>query len=289
MSIVQYTDYTTPERNRITHSVMNVTPEMAGEWLRLGAPNRHLSKKMVKIYASDMASGRWEYNGQDIIFDNLGHLIDGQHRLHAVIESGKPVLMGVKRGLSQDVFSTIDSGKSRSSSDVIGLIREMSASEQTVSASISRFAMILDRGHSAAATRYTRREVTDYFKKWPVIADIAKVVNLGGRKVLPGTPIGVVWFMATRHGIYTNQDFMDFIDPVFSGENLTKGDPRLALRTWAINSRLKNKGRMATDHAIYAVIRAWQVYSAGNSISALSVPAGGFTNNHIPGQDPSDA
>ena len=64
MNVAQYTDYTMSRPDRVSHTIMTITPEIAQAYLDTGAPNRRISKASVRTYASDMRNGRWEYNGQ---------------------------------------------------------------------------------------------------------------------------------------------------------------------------------------------------------------------------------
>jgi predicted nucleic acid-binding Zn ribbon protein len=69
-------------------SIVYVTPEMAERWLGHNKVNRNLRNRRVDQFARDMRSGRWQLTGEAIKFGKSGNLIDGQHRLWAVIESG---------------------------------------------------------------------------------------------------------------------------------------------------------------------------------------------------------
>lgn len=76
---------------------VKVTPEMADELLALNdEKNRRLSRHTVEKYAEDMSSGRWgrtNTNPIGVMVDDNGRivsLLDGQHRLAAVVMSGVP-------------------------------------------------------------------------------------------------------------------------------------------------------------------------------------------------------
>lgn len=74
--------------------VMTVTSKIAKEWLERNAVNnRKINPNRVRMYAEDMRSGNWKLTHQGIAFDADGQLIDGQHRLAAVVKSGVPVRM----------------------------------------------------------------------------------------------------------------------------------------------------------------------------------------------------
>ena len=67
-----------------------------------------------------MINGDWQLTHQGIAFDTTGRLIDGQHRLHAIIEAGVPVQILVTRGCSASSFSILDRGANRRPSDILG-------------------------------------------------------------------------------------------------------------------------------------------------------------------------
>lgn len=97
-----------------------ITPEMAAMMLETNTNNRPTRLKHVWNLASDMRSGAWQLTHQGIAFDSTGRLIDGQHRLRAVIEAGVSVQMSVTRGCSPQSFAILDQGANRSTSDILG-------------------------------------------------------------------------------------------------------------------------------------------------------------------------
>lgn len=99
----------------------NVTPDLAKKLLSVNYEGqRNISKAHVKKLASDMANGRWVENGSTIVISKSGKLIDGQHRLQAVIDSGCTVPMCICSGVEDEAYVVIDSGKKRSTGDAIG-------------------------------------------------------------------------------------------------------------------------------------------------------------------------
>jgi hypothetical protein len=102
--------------------VMTVTPAMAEKWLAATTfRNRNVSATAVNRYANDMTRGRWALNGESIVIDDNGNVIDGQHRLRAVIKSGVSIQSVVVRGADQSVFPTFDIGAKRGGKDVLSI------------------------------------------------------------------------------------------------------------------------------------------------------------------------
>lgn len=102
-------------------AVINVTPEIAAEWLNANTINRPLRRTVVDGYKAALARGEYRLTHQGIAFAVTGELIDGQHRLTAISEMPAnftlPIM--VTRGLPLEANKGIDQGLKRSHSDVL--------------------------------------------------------------------------------------------------------------------------------------------------------------------------
>src|SRR5690242_16345038 len=99
--------------------IVTVDPEMAQRWLGNNPSNRNIRENLVDSYARDMAASRWEMTGEPIKFDQKDRLLDGQHRLKAVIKAGVAVQMMVVRGLDPRAQLVMDSGSRRTAADAL--------------------------------------------------------------------------------------------------------------------------------------------------------------------------
>ena len=101
---------------------VRVTPTVATNWLGLNyAGQRKLKLSTVARYAREMKHGKWiGDNGQSIVFSSDGWLVDGQHRLRAVIQSGITVEMLVVHSsrTADEIMATIDAGDRRCASQL---------------------------------------------------------------------------------------------------------------------------------------------------------------------------
>lgn len=79
---------------------LDITPDIAADWLSGPTHNRPLSWVKVSRYAKLMKDGKWTTHHQGMAFDAKGRLIDGQHRLWAIIESGCTIRIRVSRNVS---------------------------------------------------------------------------------------------------------------------------------------------------------------------------------------------
>jgi len=102
---------------------VKINPEKAQELLANNAHNRKVTLSRVKEYASEMRNGMWAYNGEAIIVSVSGRLLDGQHRLLAVIEANVEIETELVEGVPDaedgvDTFLTINT-KNRSNVDAL--------------------------------------------------------------------------------------------------------------------------------------------------------------------------
>lgn len=94
--------------------LVRVTPAIAAEYLEQSEKNyRNISQKTVDMYARAMKNGEWLLTPQGMSFDTNDHLIDGQHRLRAVVQSGVTIEAYVATGVPKDREIAIDAGKVR--------------------------------------------------------------------------------------------------------------------------------------------------------------------------------
>lgn len=101
--------------------MVNVTPELARQWLVGNNHNRQLMTTKVIDFTRDIAANKWNSTHQGIAFSKNGTLVDGQHRLHAIVHSGVtvPMLVFVDQPIESHTF--IDGGKKRTMLDIIRL------------------------------------------------------------------------------------------------------------------------------------------------------------------------
>lgn len=96
-----------------------ISPSEARGLLGKNCQNRSIRKTRVEELKELIKTGAWELTHQGIAFDELGQLLDGQHRLTAIAEGTISVPVMVTTGLSASTFSAIDRGLSRTMSDIL--------------------------------------------------------------------------------------------------------------------------------------------------------------------------
>ena len=123
-----------------------ITPEIAAQMLAKNVGNRAIRNHVVKQYAQQMRDGQWRQTHEPIAVDASENVVDGQHRLTAIVQSGAsiwfwlatydhecsavdlPIDMGIRRRMS-DVLR-VDRRATEVASVIHRLVR--SSSEKTV-------------------------------------------------------------------------------------------------------------------------------------------------------------
>ena len=101
--------------------IETITPDAAKDILdKSNRGNRKLRPAVVEKYAKMMRIGDWRLSPEAIVISNTGRLLNGQHRLSAVVKSGVTVRFLTIRGPSDDVFSVLDRGTIRTTADALG-------------------------------------------------------------------------------------------------------------------------------------------------------------------------
>lgn len=153
-----------------------ITPEIARRFLKNNSSNRPLSPKNVDRFLYQMNSGQFILSPQGIAFDIYGRLIDGQHRLHALIKSGKNFPFNVTTGCSPEVFKILDTGKNRSAGDVLSI--EGVKNNRNIAAGIKKH-LLLRKGSKSTAGNARENKITnvDVLNQYNKNADLYQLAH----------------------------------------------------------------------------------------------------------------
>jgi hypothetical protein len=98
-----------------------ITPRLAGRWLERNIVNRPVAKGSVDALKWDLTHAKWKLTHQGIAFSREGSLIDGQHRLHAIVESKTAALLRVSWNVEGEYAAPIDTGYIRRVAHIVGI------------------------------------------------------------------------------------------------------------------------------------------------------------------------
>ena len=179
-----------------TCSVETIGPAEAAEYLKANTRNRKVSRGAVKAYAAAISAGEWRLNGETIKFDADGTLIDGQHRLMAIVEAGAPIRAFVMRGLAPESITTIDTGKARTGGDLLSMLGYSYPNETGAAARMLHFYL-----RPAEAARKKRLSHDRLLAILETHGDLAPCVARAqvkpyANRLTPNTHRGFVYYMA---------------------------------------------------------------------------------------------
>lgn len=102
--------------------VVTITPADAKAYLGGNTNNRTINERAVARYATAMQRGEWLVGNDAICIAEDGTLLNGQHRLSAVILSGAPQQFLVRENVNKDDLKAMDQGNKRLGSDIATLL-----------------------------------------------------------------------------------------------------------------------------------------------------------------------
>jgi len=148
-----------------------ISPEKARQYLETNTNNRNLNAQHVRVLANEILEGRWQVTHQGIAFSESGELIDGQHRLNAVIAANRAVGMMVSRDVpsnANDMYM-IDMGRKRSVSDVLQMAgyNGMLTSKSMIATLNALFSV-----KGGRKTKLTPDEIMQYMQENPEICKV---------------------------------------------------------------------------------------------------------------------
>lgn len=99
-----------------------ITPLVAKQMLAQNTNNRTLTISRVNEFCDLITTGRFQCTHQGIAIDSDGVVIDGQHRLAAIIKTGISVYILVSYGMKPESRLAVDTGKPRTALAISKLI-----------------------------------------------------------------------------------------------------------------------------------------------------------------------
>ncbi len=159
-----------------------ITPKMAKEILATNhEKNRKIKPQVVQSYKRQMEKGLWRTNtGEGIKISDSQKLINGQHRLEAIIEFGKPVEMLIFYGIPEESMTCIDDGIKRSLTDAMMINGKAVPNQGAVNGALSCLTTLYhcsreDKHYSAlaGARRNSTSELIQFYDALPKFSEIS--------------------------------------------------------------------------------------------------------------------
>jgi len=245
-----------------------IGPEEAAKLLSTNKMNRNISLPNLNSIMKSMIQNEF-VPADSIKIGSDGKLQDGQHRLLAIVKTGKTYNIPIVRNLDPEDFVKWDTGKKRSSADVM----QISGYKQPLQVAAVGRVLYEYYNHQrtlrrAFFTRTENYEMLEFLGPAGSGGDgdkIAYAINMVESKVLFRIMAKTTAAFCYMIFLEKNDELLvaDFFDKLKTGTLLNQYDPILTLRNLLTNTRIANGKRgnkTPIEWAIAVTIKAWNAY-----------------------------
>lgn len=264
---------TTSDRSVVPYSALErVTPDRATQLLATMSENRNLRQPVVDAYCRDLVAGRWLI-AESIKLDRDGHLIDGQHRLSAIIQTGEAIDTFVTYNLDPAAKDVIDTNAVRKTGDVLRMAGYQNTTTLAATLRIGvlvELGMIRDSGGlktGGGQYRQTHAQELAFLESYPEIATIVDTYTQAARKVKMATSSYTygAWVL-TR---LDESAFEEFSSAMTQRATDGYGDARLALLDYCESAKDQGQ-RVGVGEALFALYTAWNAWRDDTTLRKIS-------------------
>lgn len=243
-----------------------ITPVVAAEMLKQNNFNRVLRPSRVAKYSKIMSEGNWEEEtGEAILVAETGRILSGQHRLHAVIDSGKSLKFLITSGLKESVFTVLDSGAKRTSADVFGIAKIAHAT--ILPPIINLYDLLLTDKIDSKESLSSEKLLGKYQSNvlfWSEVAVKTHSWHKEFGKVLSPSIIGAMYALFYRRNAADADEFMKQLCSGMFIENETLG----LLRKKLAADRISHK-KMSLRFKCALIIKVWNAIRNGQDLKII--------------------
>lgn len=257
--------------------IQTVTPGRAQQWLDRNTKNRKLSKKTVNQLVGEINRGDWVLTNDAITFDDDGNLLNGQHRLHACVQSGQSIEVLVAYGLASESQLAMDRGKKRSLADQLDMRGE--ANFVNLAGALVHLYRWEHNAPRHSTLRPSPKQGLELLDRHPNIRNSIAYGRAVNSSIRFNPSLGT--FLHYTASLIEPEDADDFYGRLASGENLVRHHPIHTLRQTIEKDAIATKRLpKVTVHAY--TIKAWNAYRNGEQLKVLRWRAGGAKPEPFP-------
>lgn len=244
------------EKSVVEFMTVPLTQDDAKKLLQGNDNNRHQNKNLVNRYLRIMEDDRWVLNGETI---KIGRdkdsfiLLDGQHRLSAIAKASKPVTVSLALGLEKSHFKSIDTGKSRSASDILKMAGYKNVN---ILSAATRWLLTYEFDKKFIWTsELCPEDILNGVKRWPKMTYFPTVAERTRSVLQPS--IGAFFMYVTQH---IDPDMShDFFTQIEHGDDLPKKSPIFEFRTIMMKFR-SQQVLLDKRYSLAYLINTWNAY-----------------------------
>jgi hypothetical protein len=248
--------------------IVDMTPAQAQEILRLNQRNRILRRHYVRQLAQAMERGEWMLNGEPIQVASDGTLLNGQHRLHAVVESKRTVRMLMVRDVARDAQRTMDSGSRRNLADVLKLHGMSNTTNLAAAVALLHRYRKKARMESASHSAPTPTEALELLEREPRLIDGVQLACRVYRDAHLRISIAIVLCHLFNEEAGADEGTR-FFEALCAAHQQPRGDPLGELRTILARVRDEQTYVLTTYMLCALTIKTFNAWRAGEYVREL--------------------
>lgn len=252
-------------------STVTITPEDAAKLLDSNTKNRDASQMRVNRLAEDIKNEEWQFNGEAIKVSVDGTLLDGQHRLRAVVQAQKPIVTLFITGLPNESQETMDTGMARNLNDVLKLRGEpYSAALSSLVRALWAFGITgVPCAPAGAAHSPTTKQSLALLDRHPDLRYWAKwCQNLPNSRWLHQSVCGTAGYVFSHQENVSEGAPENFFEKIIKGVELGENDPQYVLREKLVRE-YSEEGRVPARMQGVLVVKVWKAWRIGEPLRRL--------------------
>jgi len=259
---------------RVDCEIKNITKEEARVMLMNNTENfRKPSKLKVRELKRSMEKGEWVLSGQPIIFGSNGKLLDGQHRLMALVASGVTCPFLIVTGILPEHAIHMDRGAKRTLSQWMA---HKGYKNCTNLAACGKLALHYETGewskHVGNNVELTDNAIIEFVESY--YEDLLSAVNLAnhGGKIAPVSSLAAVLFIgAGKKDPTKNETCVWFADKLNTGKLLGDQEAVWHLRERLLQGKVSPLKKLAPPIILQLLTAAWNKTVLGEPTKQLRV------------------
>jgi hypothetical protein len=260
--------------------VVTIGPAAAAALMSRNEGNRRIRPQNLNKIITDLNNGDYSFNGSSVVLSTEGLLLDAQHRLLAVIETGVPIKTVIVTGVLVKAQGDMDSGKVRTLGENLrraGEVNETQLSSALVGIQAwERGERSIDGGKGLT----TNNTSIAFLEQNPHIRDIVRDAFTVASNT-PGLTHKQVSQLIWAFDKISVEDRIGFFNDLVTGVGLKAGSPVLALRNF-LQKDSTSTAKVSPYYRVALTCKAWNHYREGRSIQSLRFNPGGAKPDEFP-------
>ena len=253
-----------------------MTPKKAKELLEQNINNRPINKTYVNYLVEQIKNKNFIRVGDCISIDKYGELLNGQHRLYAIVLAGIPVKVDIKYGTDPKAKYYQNTGRPTTLNDKGSIFLSDYNLKPFMYSPICRTMEFFKNGgkYTTKKMNFNAMEVKNFIEKNNLLSILQKISN----KRKKGKSIFGNQALALSKEIIFNlidENKSDYLFDKIYESDITKGTLEHKLYTWLLERKNSNKnnskwGKGGEDMLDNAINKTWKALLTNKNITRMS-------------------